>query len=120
MGLERKKTKSKLLKFEVECKEHYSNLLAGFKQIDWPARKTEIENYIHQLNTFIKQKKFDRVTAKLFLSQIKGFLFLYRSITGGDLKMTKLPGEHLLHSSVKKINKRMTRKDDIENKEKQI
>jgi len=104
--------KKKLVDFEVECEAQYKNLLAGFKVIDWPARKTEVENYIHQLNKFIKQKKFDRANAKLFLSQIKGFLFLYRSITGGDLKMTRLPGEYLLHNSVKEINKRMTKKEE--------
>jgi len=107
-----KKPKTELVNFKVECKKHYENLIAGFKVIDWPARKTEIENYINQLNTFIKQKKFDRATAKLFLSQIKGFLFLYRSITKGDLKMSKLPGEYLLHNSVKEINKRMTKKEE--------
>ena len=115
------KGKPKIIPFDTICKQEFQNMLQGFKQIDWPARQDEVKQYIFRLQTLIKGKHFNKENAKTFLNEIKGFLYLYKTITGGDLKLTRLPGEKLLHDGVKKLTKeihrkvlfKQTKKDDV-------
>ena len=86
------------------------NMIEAFKQIDWPARDKEVKSYIALLKMRLESKLFTRESAKRVLDSMSEFLFLYKTITGGDLKMTRMPGEKLLHDSVKKLNKEINKK----------
>lgn len=107
---ESQKGKPKFPPFEGECKKYYKEMLQAFKQIDWPARQSEVRSYIGCLNYYISHKTFTKTGAKDFLASTKNFLFLYKTMTGGDLKMTRLPGEKQLHDAAKKLLKEINRK----------
>lgn len=102
--------KTKFPIFENECKKCYKDLIAGLKQVNWPARKKEVDNYIALLKMRCDAKLFTKESANVISIALKDFLFLYKTITGGDLKMTKLPGEKQLHDAYKKLNKEINRK----------
>ena len=107
---ESQKGKPKFPIFEDECKKNYKEMLQALKKINWPARQSEVNSYIGSLNYRISNKTFTKTDAKDFLATMDNFLFLYKTITGGDLKMTRLPGEKQLHDAVKKLRKEIHRK----------
>lgn len=107
---EAQKGKPKIPPFEPECKQCFVNMREAFYEMDWPARKDEIKEYIKKLNHYIQIKHFNKLAARHIIEITKNFLFLYKTITGGDLKMTRLPGEKKLHDAVKKLTKEMNRK----------
>ena len=102
--------KPHLQPFSKICEQEFKTLREGLYQIDWPARKDEVKEYIKKLNHYIHIKHFNKLAAKYIVEMLKDFLFLYKSITGGDLKMTRLPGEKDIHDAVKKLNKEIHRK----------
>ena len=104
------KGKPKFPVFEDECKKNYKEMLQALKKINWPARQSEVNSYIGSLNYRISNKTFTKTDAKDFLATMDHFLFLYKTITGGDLKMTRLPGEKQLHYAYRKLNKEIHRK----------
>ena len=104
------KGKPKFPIFEDECKKYYKEMLQALKKINWPARQSEVNSYIGSLNYRISNKTFTKTDAKDFLATMDHFLFLYKTITGGDLKMTRLPGEKQLHDAYRKLIKEIHRK----------
>ena len=107
---ESQRGKAKYPPFGPVCEQCFVNMREALYQIDWPARKDEIKGYIKKLNYYIHIKHFNKLAAKHIIEITKNFLFLYKTITGGDLKMTRMPGEKLLHDSVKKLNKELNKK----------
>lgn len=95
--------------FDKICKAEFKHIIEGLEQIDWPAWNSTIKDYIFLLKTHIKNKDFNKPTAQKFIKRMDLFLSLYKSITGGDLKMTRLPGEVLIHEGVRKLNKAIHR-----------
>ena len=106
-----KKTKKKQPSFEEVCEKNFKTMRKCFKNITWPARQQEIKSYESSLNFLIESKKFTKDAATKIINETKGFLFLYKMITGGELRLSRLPYELELHGAVKVLKKEINKKE---------
>jgi len=109
-----KKTKKKQPSFEEVCEKSFKTMRKCFKNITWPARQQEIKSYESSLNFLIESKKFTKDAAIKIIDETKGFLFLYKMITGGELRLGRIPYEVELHSAAKVLKREINKKEKKE------
>lgn len=110
-----KKTKKKQPSFKEVCEQSFKTMSKCFKAINWPARQEEIKSYACTIDFEIENKNFTKNSAGKIFDQTKGFLFLYKMITGGELRLARLPYELELHNAAKALKKELNKKEGVKN-----